>query len=65
MMPRFEIYRDRAGKWRWRLKSSNGEIVAVGQGYASKQKAREGIDCVARISPKAEVKHGRRKDRAK
>jgi uncharacterized protein YegP (UPF0339 family) len=43
----FEIYRDAAGKWRWRLVHENGEILAdSGQGYASRQKARQGVDSV-------------------
>lgn len=34
-MPFFEIYKDRVGTYRWRLKAANGEIVAVGEGYSS------------------------------
>lgn len=34
---KFELYRDKAKKWRWRLVASNGRIVAdSGQGYRSK-----------------------------
>jgi uncharacterized protein YegP (UPF0339 family) len=44
----FELYRDRGGKFRWRLLHSNGNILAdSGQGYASRQKARQGVDSVA------------------
>ena len=43
----FELYRDRAGKWRWRLVHENGNILAdSGQGYASRQKAKQGVDSV-------------------
>ncbi len=43
----FEIYRDRAGEWRWRLVHENGEILAdSGEGYASRQKARQGVESV-------------------
>ena len=43
----FELYRDKAGKYRWRLLHQNGNILAdSGQGYASRQKARQGIDSV-------------------
>jgi uncharacterized protein YegP (UPF0339 family) len=43
----FEIYEDRAGQWRWRLIHSNGNIVAdSGEGYATKSKAKEGIEAV-------------------
>lgn len=40
-MFKFEIYRDRAGEWRWRLKAGNGRIVGdSGEGYASESNAR-------------------------
>jgi uncharacterized protein len=35
----FEIYRDSAGQYRWRLKAGNREIVAVSEAYVSKQGA--------------------------
>ena len=45
----FELYRDSAGKYRWRLLHRNGNIIAdSGQGYASRQKARQGLDSVRR-----------------
>ncbi|PSQ38602.1 DUF1508 domain-containing protein [Halobacteriales archaeon SW_5_70_135] len=54
--PTFELYRDSAGEWRWRLVATNGNIVAdSGEGYASKQGARRGIDSVRRIAPEAVV----------
>ncbi|MFC7137026.1 HVO_2922 family protein [Halobaculum litoreum] len=43
----FEVYRDHADEWRWRLVHDNGNIIAdSGEGYASKQKAHEGIESV-------------------
>lgn len=34
--PKIQVYRDRAGKWRWRLRAKNGLILAdSGQGYAN------------------------------
>ena len=45
----FELYRDKAGKYRWRLLHRNGNIIAdSGQGYASRQKARQGLESVKR-----------------
>lgn len=35
-----EIYQDKAGKFRFRVKASNGQIVANGQGYATKASAK-------------------------
>lgn len=43
----FEVYLDAADDHRWRLRHANGEIVADGgQGYASKQKAKQGLRSV-------------------
>ena len=55
MAGKFEIYKDKAGKFRFRLKASNGQIIAVGEGYKSKTSARNGIDSVKRHAPDAPV----------
>ncbi len=45
----FELFEDSAGKWRWRLVHDNGNIIGDGgQGYSSKQKAKQGLDSVRR-----------------
>lgn len=31
--PKFEVYADKAGEFRFRLKATNGQIIAVGEGY--------------------------------
>ena len=54
-MGKFEIYKDNAGKYRFRLKAGNGEIIAVGEGYESKQGCENGIASVRRNAPTAEV----------
>lgn len=42
---RYELYQDEAGDWRWRLRHANGNIIAdSGQGYASEETARAGIE---------------------
>jgi amphi-Trp domain-containing protein len=52
----FEIYQDRGGKWRWRLRHDNGNIISdCGQGYASKQKAKQGLASVRQNVPGAPV----------
>jgi len=44
---KFQIYKDSAGEWRWRLKSSNGRILAdSGEGYSSEQACKDDIDRV-------------------
>jgi hypothetical protein len=52
----FELYEDREGKYRWRLVHDNGNIIAdSGEGYATKQKARQGIESVRTNAGGADV----------
>lgn len=56
MTATFEVYEDRAGQYRWRLVHSNGNIIAdSGEGYATKQKAKQGIESVKQNAPDADV----------
>lgn len=56
MTSTFEIYQDEAGDWRWRLVHQNGNIIAdSGEGYASKQKVRQGLQSVKENAPDADV----------
>ncbi len=56
MAARFELYADAKGEYRWRLKASNGQIIATGgEGYASRANARAGIESVRKNAPVAEV----------
>jgi len=49
---RFELYRDRAGDWRWRLRHDNGNVIAdSGQGYSSKRNAERGVRSVKANAP--------------
>lgn len=41
--PKYEIYRDVSGEFRWRLKAANGKIVASGEGYKTRSGARSGV----------------------
>ena len=45
-MAKFEIYKDAAGKFRFRLRAPNGEIIATGEAYASKDGCQKGIESV-------------------
>ena len=49
--PVFEWYVDKVGKYRFRLKAANGEMIAVSEGYASKQGCVDGIDSVKKNGP--------------
>ncbi|MDZ5812301.1 HVO_2922 family protein [Halorubrum sp. AD140] len=43
----FELFRDAAGEWRWRLIHENGDVLAdSGEGYSSRSKARQGLESV-------------------
>ncbi|KTG08900.1 hypothetical protein AUR64_13900 [Haloprofundus marisrubri] len=52
----FELYRDRANEWRWRLRHRNGNIIADGgEGYSSKSAAKNGIESVKKNAAGASV----------
>ena len=44
--PKFEIYVDKAGEFRFRLKATNGQIIAVSEGYTTMVNCKKGIDSV-------------------
>jgi len=54
-MPKYEIYKDAAQKFRWRLKAPNGEIIATSEAYESKDSCKKGIESVKANAPKATV----------
>ena len=53
--PKFEIYTDKAGEFRFRLKAKNGEIIATGEGYKAKPSCKNGIESIRKNAPEAEV----------
>ena len=53
--PKFELYQDKAGEYRFRLKARNGEIIAVSEGYTTKANCENGIESVRKNAPDAEV----------
>ena len=54
--PKFQIYTDKAGEFRFRLKATNGEIIAVSEGYKALTSCKNGIESVKKNAPEAEVK---------
>jgi uncharacterized protein YegP (UPF0339 family) len=52
---KFEVYTDAAGKFRFRLKASNGQIIAVGEAYNTKASALKGIESVQKNAPEAKI----------
>jgi uncharacterized protein YegP (UPF0339 family) len=53
--PKFEIYTDKKGEFRFRLKATNGQIIAVGEGYKALDSCKNGIASVAKNAPEAEI----------
>ena len=53
--PKFEMYVDRAGEFRFRLKAANGEIIAASEGYKAKESCENGIASVRENAPVAEM----------
>lgn len=53
--PKFEIYADKAGEFRFRLKATNGEIIGVSEGYKALKSAENGIASVQKNAPDAEI----------
>lgn len=53
--PKFEVFVDKAGKARFRLKARNGEIIATSQAYKSKKAALNGIESVRTNAAEAEI----------
>ncbi len=53
--PKFEVYTDKAGEFRFRLKAKNGEIIATSEGYKAKASCLNGIESIKKNAPDAEV----------
>lgn len=49
------MYKDPAAKFRFRLKAPNGEVIASGEAYESKDSCKNGIESVKTNAPKAEI----------
>ena len=53
--PKYEVYTDKSGEFRFRLKARNGEIIAVSEGYKAKASCLNGIESVKKNAPDAAV----------
>ncbi len=51
MSGKFEIYKDKAGEYRFRLAASNGQIILASEGYKDKSGCKNGIESVKKNSP--------------
>ena len=53
--PKFEVYADKAGKTRFRLKAANGQVIAVSEAYETKKAALAGVASVKKNAPGAKI----------
>jgi len=55
MAAKFELYKDKKGEFRWRLIATNGQVIALGEGYTTKESAKNGIESVKKNAPTAPI----------
>ena len=53
--PKFELYKDKGGDFRFRLKAGNGQIIGKSEGYKAKASAKKGIASIAKNAPDAPI----------
>jgi uncharacterized protein YegP (UPF0339 family) len=53
--PKFEIYKDKKGEFRFRLKARNGQIIAVSEGYKTMAACDNGITSVKKNAANSEI----------
>ena len=53
--PKFEMYTDKAGEFRFRLKATNGQIIATSEGYTTKASCVNGIESVKKNAEVAQI----------
>lgn len=54
-MYKFEVYKDKAGEFRFRFRASNGEVMFGSEGYKAKASALHAIESIKNNAPGAEV----------
>ena len=53
--PKFCVFPDAAGQWRWHLAGANGQVVCQGEGHPTKQKALRAAEAIKRLATAATV----------
>ncbi len=53
--PKFEVYEDKGGEFRFRLKATNGQVIATSEGYKAKASCLNGIESVKKNAVDAEI----------
>ena len=59
--PKFEVYTDKAGEFRFRLKATNGEIIGTGEGYKKKASCLNGIESIRKNAAEGNIEDAREK----
>jgi len=55
MAGKFELYQDKSGQYRFRLKAGNGQTIATGEGYTTKKACLNGIESIRKNAPDAKL----------
>ncbi len=55
MAGKFEVYTDKSNKYRFRLKAGNGQVVATGQAYTTKESCLKGIESIKNNAADAKI----------
>lgn len=53
MLGKFEVYQDKSGQFRFRLKAGNGQVIVTGEPYTTKKACLNGIASVRKNAPDA------------
>lgn len=53
--PKFELFQDKTGKYRFRLKATNGQVILISDGYASRTGCMNGIESVKKNAANAAI----------
>ena len=53
--PKFEIYKDKSGQFRFRMRALNGKEILASEGYTAKEHCQKGIESVRKNAPEAKV----------
>lgn len=53
--PKFELFLDKSGQYRFRLKATNGQVIAISEGYSGKAGCLNGIESVKKNAEKAVI----------
>ena len=55
MAAKFEVYKDKKGEFRFRMRAANGQVIAQGESYKSKAGCLNGIKSIKKNAPKAKI----------